>query len=231
MKRTYVIGDIHGCYREFKQLLELCSDDADGKPARLITLGDYVDRGPDSFGVVQLIRHRLAGEYPVFRSIINLKGNHEDMTVQAVLGGELSDKQNWVSLNNGGDATVESYPNKNILLDDAKWLAALPTSCEDKLRYYVHAGIRPRICLKEQNDADKLWIRDLFLKHKAPHEKYVVHGHTPLAQCVPDVQANRINIDTALVFGGRLTAAVFDELQAEAVGLLQVKAMSLEQQI
>jgi hypothetical protein len=160
-------------------------------------LGDYVDRGPDSFGVVQLIRHRLAGEYPVFRSIINLKGNHEDMMVQAVLGGELSDKQNWVSLNNGGDATVESYPNKNILLDDAKWLAALPTSCEDKLRYYVHAGIRPRICLKEQNDADKLWIRDLFLKHKAPHEKYVVHGHTPLAQCVPDVQANRINIDTA----------------------------------
>ena len=170
MKRTYVIGDIHGCYREFKQLLELCSDN-DGKPARLITLGDYVDRGPDSFGVVQLIRHRLAGEYPVFRSIINLKGNHEDMMVQAVLGGELSDKQNWVSLNNGGDATVESYPNKNILLDDAKWLAALPTSCEDKLRYYVHAGIRPRICLKEQNDADKLSIRDLFLKHKAPHEK------------------------------------------------------------
>jgi hypothetical protein len=89
------------------------------------------------------------------------------------------------------------------------------------------AGIR----LKEQNDADKLWIRDLFLKHKAPHEKYVVHGHTPLAQCVPDVQANRINIDTALVFGGRLTAAVFDELQAEAVDLLQVKAMSLEPQI
>ena len=89
MKRTYVIGDIHGCYREFKQLLDVCSDDAEGKLARLITLGDYVDRGPDSFGVVQLIRHRLAGEYPVFRSIINLKGNHEDMMVQAVLGGEL----------------------------------------------------------------------------------------------------------------------------------------------
>jgi serine/threonine protein phosphatase 1 len=229
MQRTYVIGDIHGCYREFKQLLELCSDDAGGKPARLITLGDYVDRGPDSFGVVQLIRHRLAGEYPVFRSIINLKGNHEDMMVQAVLGGELSDKQNWVSSNNGGDATVESYPNKNILLDDAKWLAALPTSCEDKLRYYVHAGIRPRICLKEQNDADKLWIRDLFLKHKAPHEKYVVHGHSPVRKA--DVQSNRINIDTALVFGGRLTAAVFGGLQAEAVDLFQVKTMSLEQQI
>jgi hypothetical protein len=59
MKRTQVIGDIHGCYREFKQLLDLCSDDADGGPARLITLSDYVDRGPDSFGVLQLIRHRL----------------------------------------------------------------------------------------------------------------------------------------------------------------------------
>ena len=226
MKRTYVIGDIHGCYREFKRLLDLCSDDADGKPARLITLGDYVDRGPDSFDVVQLIRHRLADEYPVFKSIINLKGNHEDMMVQAVLGGELRDKQDWVSSNNGGDATVERYPNKKALLDDAKWLAALPTSCEDKLRYYVHAGIRPGIRLKEQNDADKLWIRDLFLKHKAPYEKYVVHGHTPVEK--PDVQANRINIDTALVFGGRLTAAVFDDLQAEAIDLLQVKAMSLE---
>jgi serine/threonine protein phosphatase 1 len=69
----------------------------------------------------------------------------------------------------------------------------------------------------------------LFLKHKAPHEKYVVHGHTPVEK--PDVRANRINIDTALVFGGRLTAAVFDDLQAEAIDLLQVKAMSLEQHI
>ena len=221
MNRTYVIGDVHGCYREFKRLLDLCSDDADGKPARLITLGDYVDRGPNSFGVVQLIRHRLAGEYPLFKSIINLKGNHEDMMVEAVLGGDLGAKQNWVSSNNGGDATIESYPNRKVLLDDAKWLAALPTSWEDKLRFYVHAGIRPGIRLKEQTDADKLWIRDLFLK--APHEKYVVHGHTPFQK--PDVQANRINIDTALVFGGRLTAAAFDDLQAEAIDLLQVKAI------
>jgi serine/threonine protein phosphatase 1 len=82
--------------------------------------------------------------------------------------------------------------------------------------------------LKEQNSADKLWIRDLFLKHKAPHERYVVHGHTPPK---PDVQANRTNIDTALVFGARLTAAVFDDPRAEAIDLLQVKVMSLEEQI
>jgi serine/threonine protein phosphatase 1 len=149
MRRNYVIGDIHGCYSEFKQLLDLSSDDAEGKPAQLILLGDYVDRGPDSFGVVPLIRHRLAGYYPVFKSIINLKGNHEDMMVQAVLGGELRDKQSWVSSNNGGNATVESYPNREVLLDDA-WLAALPTSYEDKLRYYVHAGIRPGIRLKSK---------------------------------------------------------------------------------
>ena len=229
MTRTYVIGDIHGCYREFKLLLDVCSDDAHGNPARLITLGDYVDRGRNSFGVVQLIRYRLAEEYPVFQSIINLKGNHEDMMVQAVLGGELRDKQHWVSSNNGGDATVESYPNREALLDDAKWLAALPTSWEDELRYYVHAGVRPGIRLKDQNDADKLWIRDWFLKHKAPHEKYVVHGHTPVRK--PDVQTNRINIDTALVFGGRLTAAVFDNSQAEAIDIFQVKAMNLERQI
>jgi len=110
MPHTYVIGDVHGYYREFERLLNLCSDHANGKPARLITLGDYVDRGPHSFGVVQLIRCRLAGEYPIFQSIINLKGNHEAMMVQAVLGGELRAKQNWVSSDNGGDATVESYP-------------------------------------------------------------------------------------------------------------------------
>jgi serine/threonine protein phosphatase 1 len=90
----------------------------------------------------------------------------------------------------------------------------------------VHAGIRPGIPLNEQNDADKLWIRDLFLRHKPPHEKYVVHGHTPVRK--PDVRPNRINIDTGLVFGGRLTAAVFDGSQREAVDLFQVEAMSLE---
>lgn len=125
-----------------------------------------------------------------------------------------------MSSGNGGDATVESYPNREVLSDDAEWLAALPASYEDRLRYYVHAGIRPGLPLKEQNDADKLWIRDLFLQHKAPHEMYVVHGHTPVRK--PDVQANRINIDTGLVFGGRLTAAVFDDLQAEAIDLFQV---------
>jgi serine/threonine protein phosphatase 1 len=224
--RSYVIGDVHGCHREFERLLDLCSDHANGKPARLITLGDYVGRGPDSFGVVQLIRYRLAGDYPGFKSIINLKGNHEDMMVHTVLGSEPRLKQNWVGSNNGGEATVESYPNREVLLDDAKWLGALPTSWEDKLRYYVHAGIRPGIPLKEQSETDKLWIRDLFLKHQAPHEKYVVHGHTSVRK--PDVQPNRINVDTGLVFGGRLTAAVFDDSQVEAVDLFQVKANSLE---
>ena len=107
------------------------------------------------------------------------------------------------------------------------WLGYRPPA--DELRYYVHADIRPGIPLKEQSDADKLWIRDLFLKHKTLHEKYVVHGHTPVRK--PDVRGNRINIDTALVFGGRLTCAVFDNSQREPVDLLHAKAMSLEEQI
>jgi serine/threonine protein phosphatase 1 len=222
--RTYVIGDIHGCFQEFVELLDLCSAHAAGKPARLITLGDYVDRGPDSFRVVRLIRHRLRSLYPGFASIINLKGNHELMMAQAALGGELGVKQTWVSPDNGGDATVESYPNIELLRDDAAWLAELPTSCEDDLRYYVHAGIRPGVRLKDQNDADKLWIRHSFLKDRRPHEKYIVHGHTPVLKS--DVQENRINLDTAAVYGGRLTAAVFDCLQPKPVAILQVKASS-----
>jgi len=220
--RTYVTGDIHGCFQEFVKLLDLCSAHAAGKPARLITLGDYVDRGLDSFRVVRLIRHRLRSAYPGFTSIISLKGNHEVMMAQAALGGERSVKQTWVSPDNGGDATVESYPNIELLRDDAAWLAELPTSYEDELRYYVHAGIRPGVRLKDQNDDDKLWIRRLFLNHKTPHEKYIVHGHTPVLN--PDAQENRINLDTAAVYGGRLTAAVFDCLQPKPIAILQVKA-------
>jgi serine/threonine protein phosphatase 1 len=220
--RTYVIGDIHGCFQEFVELLDLCSAHAVGKPARLITLGDYVDRGLDSFLVVQLIRHRLRRGYPAFSSITNLKGNHELMMAQAALGGELGVKQTWVSPENGGDATVESYPNIELLCDDAAWLAQLPTSCEDELRYYVHAGIRPGVRLKDQNENDKLWIRNSFLNHKTPHEKYIVHGHTPVLKL--DAQENHINLDTAAVYGGRLTAAVFDSVQPKPIAMLQVKA-------
>jgi len=90
-----VIGDIHGCFQEFVELLDLCSAHAVGKPARLITLGDYVDRGLDTFRVVQLIRHRLRSAYPGFTSIINLKGNHEFMMAQASLGGKRSVKLTW----------------------------------------------------------------------------------------------------------------------------------------
>lgn len=222
MKRTYVIGDIHGCRREFKTLLALCSAHAGATPSRLITLGDTVDRGPDSFGVVQLIRWRLAAEYPVFRSIIHLKGNHEVMMAEAALGGDRGAKEIWVDSDNGGDATVESYPDTKALQDDAKWLAALPTFFEDELRYYVHAGVRPGIPLNAQKDADRLWIRGKFLRHRGPHEKYVVHGHTPVEK--PDVRPNRVNLDTALVFGGRLTAAVFDDARVEPIDLLQVRS-------
>ena len=121
--RTYVTGDIHGCFQEFVELLDLCSAHAAGKPARLITLGDYVDRGLDSFRVVRLIRHRLRSTYPGFTSIINLKGNHEVMMAQAALGGERRVKEAWVSPDSGGDATVEGYPNLELLRDDAAWLS------------------------------------------------------------------------------------------------------------
>ena len=220
MTRTYVIGDIHGCRRELGRLLDLCSAHARGKPARLITLGDYVDRGSDSFGVVQLIRRRLAAEYSLFTSVITLKGNHEAMMAEAALGGDRRAKRTWVNPDNGGDATIESYPDLETLRDDARWLAALPASFEDALRYYVHAGVRPGVPLKDQTDADRLWIRGAFLKHRGPHEKYVVHGHTPVEK--PDVRPNRVNLDTALVYGGRLTAAVFDEANVEPIDVLQV---------
>jgi diadenosine tetraphosphatase ApaH/serine/threonine PP2A family protein phosphatase len=91
--------------------------------------------------------------------------------------------------------------------------------------HYVHAGVRPGVPLKDQKDTDRLWIRGVFLRHRAPHEKYVVHGHTPVEK--PDVRTNRVNLDTGLVSGGRLTAAVFDGLHVEAIDFFQVRSTGL----
>ena len=80
-------------------------------------------------------------------------------------------------------------------------MGKLPTSCEDDLRYYVHAGVRPGVALDKQDDEARLWICDKFLRHSKPFPKYIVHGHTPTiyadpVQLTPDIRANRCNVDT-----------------------------------
>ncbi len=110
-----------------------------------------------------------------------------------------------------------------------EWVHALPPSHDDELRYYVHAGIRPRVPLDQQTDETKLWIRDSFLRHKGPFPKYIVHGHTPSIyldpqQTMPDVRDNRCNVDTGAGMNGPLSAAIFNDRQTKPIHTISVGA-------
>lgn len=221
--RIYAIGDIHGCLDRLVRLEEAIAADAGGGPARrvLVYLGDYVDRGPDSRGVIE----RLCGAGPEGFERVFLKGNHEDFMLQA-----LTDKSVLVPwLTNGGDATCRSYGLEPTAPPEGcedllAWLrdglaAALPPAHRGFLErlalthaegryFFCHAGIRPGVPLDAQSPEDLMWIREPFLSSRASHGRVVVHGHTPVS--APEQRPNRIGVDTGACYGGALTALVLD---------------------
>lgn len=198
---TFAVGDSHGCSKELERLLAKCEMSVEGgEEFRFVFLGDYIDRGPDSKGVVDIVRRTLK-ERP---GSVALMGNHEDMLLNDE-GGFL-----W----NGGLQTLKSFGvdrAKNIPEDYLKWFADLPLFYEDEYRFYVHAGVEPRVPLIEQrNDPGVfLWIRHDFLMNYHDYGKLIVHGHTPEKQI--ENLGWRLNLDTSCVFGGKLTAAVFSD--------------------
>jgi serine/threonine protein phosphatase 1 len=214
---TYAIGDIHGRHDLLRQLLGRISEHAKHRPYRLVLLGDYIDRGPDSAAVVETIR-RLQDAAP--DRVVCLMGNHEAMLLTAM---EDPAAIHWW-IGNGGDATLESFGVESPLdmpgevLD---WFAGLPTSFEDERHYYVHAGFRPGRRPLEQTDEDRLWIREPFLTIDYDFGKYVVHGHTPCASGRPEIRPYRTNLDTAAFFAGVLTAGIFTDDQGPPVGFLR----------
>jgi len=216
----YAVGDIHGRLDLLASLLSLIELDARASRhadrRTLIFLGDYVDRGPDSRGVVE----RLITDLPQGFDTHFLKGNHE-----AILLDFLDDAwrlDHW--LMNGGEETMRSYGVDTERLAQLgapaeAWRQAFAEALpEPHLRFFrdlqlsvsfgdylfVHAGLRPGVPLAAQSEADLIWIRGPFLSHADPFDKIVVHGHTPGEQ--PEIRANRIGIDTGAVFTGRLTA-------------------------
>jgi serine/threonine protein phosphatase 1 len=215
----YAVGDIHGRLDLLESLLGLIERDATSRQADqriLVFVGDYIDRGPDSRGVVE----RLISDPPQGFEAHFLKGNHE-----AILLDFLEDAwrlDHW--LMNGGDATMRSYGVDTERLAHGgaapeawreAFAEALPAT---HLRFFrelqlsvsfgdylfVHAGVRPGVPLAAQSEADLIWIRGPFLSHADPFDKIVVHGHTPEPE--PVARQNRIGIDTGAVFTGRLTA-------------------------
>ena len=221
-RRLYAIGDIHGRRDLLDELLaQIARDEAarGGPPGELVFLGDLVDRGPDSAGVVdRLIALALARPGTRF-----LQGNHEEVFL-AALAGDAKALRMFVRI--GGAETVQSYgvPADVYAAADYDELAALmveavPPAHRDFLAsfdtmvvagdyVFVHAGIRPGVALADQQDADLRWIRDSFLDARGPFEKRVVYGHTIVDEVVE--LPHRIGIDTGAYRTGVLTAMGFE---------------------
>lgn len=199
---TIVIGDIHGCLGKLQNLLKHCEPLTRDAAVRFVCIGDYVDRGPDSRGVVQFL---IDAEASGTHEWICLMGNHEELML------EPRDEQTW--LYNGGLQTLASYGAgraADIADTHRMWLSRRQLSFDDGLRFFVHAGVDPRVPLDKQIPVTMLWTRAP-LHESLDLGRLIVHGHTPVSSGVPELTANRLNIDTGAVYGGPLTAAVFDD--------------------
>jgi serine/threonine protein phosphatase 1 len=215
---TFAIGDIHGSLRKFRGLIARCREYADERPATFVFLGDYIDRGPESAGVVDYLIEMQSS--PSERCIA-LMGNHEAFALGVMEG--TTDADHWLS--QGGAETLLSYcvtSARDLPRQHVEWMGALPLTYDDGRRFFVHAGVDPSRPLDAQDDHDLLWIREPFLSSRRKFGRLVVHGHTPLADAAPDLRENRLNLDTGAVFGGPLTAAVFSTAETAPIGFLQV---------
>jgi serine/threonine protein phosphatase 1 len=217
MGLTYAFGDIHGSLDKMQALVAACRQHADGRAMQFVFLGDYIDRGPDCAGVV---RAMMDLQDELQERLIALMGNHEAWLLAVLDGG--APARGW--LFNGGAQTLLSYGVRDagdLPPAHVEWMRWLRLSYDDGRRLFVHAGVNPDKPLDAQDEHDLLWIREPFLTDGRDYGRLIVHGHTPLETAKPELRSNRLNLDTAAVFGGPLTAAVFDDTQTGPLAYLQ----------
>jgi serine/threonine protein phosphatase 1 len=233
--RVYAVGDIHGRADLLSTIRKKITKDAKKgtrkagiKRKVVVYLGDYVDRGPDSCGVIDML---LDDPLPGLEEVY-LKGNHEDYMTKFLAGD--GDGLGW--LFNGAEATIASYG-----LDPGSWMDfdherlrtlraelfdAMPERHRAFLKdlalhhregdyLFVHAGIRPERPIGAQEEEDLMWIREDFLDSDADHEARVVHGHT--ISWTPEFKPNRIGIDTGAFVSGVLTALVVEGAETRVI--------------
>jgi serine/threonine protein phosphatase 1 len=219
--RVYVIGDIHGRSDLLERMVSQISDDFNDNPVSnglTVTVGDYIDRGPDSRGVLdRLVRNPFPTDY------VALKGNHEALFERFIHDPAVA--EDWRRL--GGLETLHSYgvPVSSVMrgenyeraaselqsavpAEHFRFLASLKPFIVVGKYFICHAGVRPGIPLEGQSIQDLLWIRDEFLNSTVDFGGIVVHGHTPNER--PEILPNRINIDTGAYATGRLTCVVLE---------------------
>jgi serine/threonine protein phosphatase 1 len=220
--RIYAIGDVHGRLDLLESLLTAIDNDIAQRPeadARLVFLGDLIDRGPASASVVDRAIDLQRGSRPARF----LMGNHEEVFLRAIDGDVRSTR---LLVRIGGRETLYSYgltADEYQALDYDALTALLAErvpaahvdflrGLEDVIEYgdyaFVHAGIRPGVALGSQKVSDLRWIRDEFLDHDAPHDRIIVHGHSITEEI--DQRENRIGIDTGAFASGRLTAIALE---------------------
>ncbi len=226
--QSYAIGDIHGhidLLRAAHDWIEADRAREGARDAPVVHVGDLVDRGPDSAGV---IAHLRAGQQAGANWVV-LKGNHDRMFARFLRDPEvpepgLRSALSWLHPRIGGGETLASYGVRNAsdrplakVHDDAAaavpeadiaFIEDLPTWHKRGDVVFVHAGIRPGIPLDRQDESDLVWIREGFLEDTRDHGFLVVHGHTALP--APEHYGNRVNIDSSAAYGGPLTAVVIE---------------------
>ncbi len=220
---VYAVGDVHGRLDLLSRMhADIARDIAShGRDWRIIQLGDYVDRGPDSAGVIDF----LIGRSAQTGRVVSLAGNHDtgflDFLAQPDAEGLFA--------RYGGVETARSY-GVALELDDPVafragaralgdavpaghrgFLAGLAFSAVFGDFFFCHAGVRPGVALEAQDRQDLIWIRGDFHRHQGLYPKVIVHGHTPVAQA--QILPNRVNVDTGAYSTNHLTALVIDGAQ------------------
>jgi len=224
--RTYAIGDIHGQLDLLKAAHDrIAADQVRHGAAPIVHIGDLVDRGPDSPGVIEyLMAGHARGE-----DWVTLLGNHDRMFAGYLRDLHWRDPRLRVDLSYlhpkiGGAVTLSNYGVKNpadrplppvhaeavaaVPRAHRDFIESLPTSFARGEAFFAHAGIRPGVPFDQQTEDDLCWIRDGFLDDRSDHGALIVHGHTHLAQVTH--YGNRLNLDSGAAYGGPLSAVVIE---------------------
>ena len=223
--RVYAIGDIHGHVDLLKAAHDRIRKDG-GEGAQVVHVGDLIDRGPDSRGVIDYLMDGQAKG----RAWLVIKGNHDRQLPHFLrdphwIDPRAADPRDWLARDSGAETTLASYGVADARLRPieavhaealhavpqahARWLDGLPLWHLTPRALFVHAGIRPGVDLRAQSEDDMLWLRRPFQDDLRDHGVLVVHGHTPVRQ--PTHYGNRVNIDTGAASGGPLTVIRLDE--------------------
>lgn len=230
-ERIYAVGDVHGRYDLLRALLDQigahCAALPPAQSLHVVFLGDIIDRGPQSFEVLELL-HDLQSKS---ERVVVLLGNHEEAMLQA-LDGKANMLRDWMRV--GGAATVQSFGLEPfdsatdssdylramravVPREWVAWMKRLPLTAQSGDYLFCHAGIRPGVPLRRQVRDDLLWIRDDFLDDERSHPLVIVHGHS-IEQSV-EIRSNRIGIDTGAYRTGTLTALYLEDDKQEVISV------------